>query len=646
VDAGRRTGVPPHIIMNFRTLIVVLLACLTACTRRDSQQILPQVAVLRFENLSSDASLEWMGRGFAEIVSGELQGSPQRYAIQWRTLRAYDASLGRRPDAPGISAESAAALVAGANEIVYGDFWTANGALDATATEEDLSTHKMVRVASASGPASGGIFPVAEALARELGGTRPFGTRNQQALRAYVDALESRDRGAASQDFAQSVAADPAFGRAYALWLDEAIAQRNGAEAGRILEQARAHQDRFSALDRAELDLGAAAMRGDLHAELDSRRELARLDPADPQGHRALAEALMSLRDYDGAIVEFRRALSIRPADAVSLNSMGYAAAYSGDLPTAIRVLRGYEQLRPNEPNPLDSLGDAHFALGHFAEAEQFYLAAHAKNRSFLNGGEVLKAAQARLMTGDVPGATALFNRYLAARDAVHDARAGYLAAAWSWQTGARRAAIASLSRLAETMTRADAAGPMRDAASLEDARAAIWLLDLGDRAGAVAHARKAVAESAPAPSPLVAMVAFLAQPDAFPAPAQSPFRDYAQAYALLFDKQFRPAVQALEEIRRRPTGEPDDGLDVLLAWACEETGDWQRAAPLLRLTPLPQATGMPMFSSLYFPRLFFLRGAALAREGHRAEAARYYQVFRALSGPDSAIWGEEQRAR
>jgi len=620
-----------------QALIVILLAGPTACTRRDSQGTVPQVAILRFENLSSDASLDWMGRGFAEIVSGDLQGSPQRYAIQGRTLRAFDASLGRRPGAPGISAESTAALVAGANEIVYGDFSIVNGALRATAVEEDLVTHKMVRAASASGPAGDGVFPVAEALARQLGETRPFGTQNQQALRVYVAALEAPDPLAASQDFAQAAAADPGFGRAYVLWLDTAIAQRNRAEADRIVEQARAHQDRFSALDRAGLDLGAAVLRGDFHAQLAARRELARLDPADPNHHRALAEALMSMRDYDGAIVEFRRALSIRPNDAAALNTMGYAAAYSGDLPTAIRVLRGYEQLRPNEPNPLDSLGDAHFALGHFGEAEQFYLAAHAKDAAFLSGGEVLKAAQARLMTGDVPGATALFQRYLGEREAAHDPHAPLYAAAWSWQTGARRAAIAGLDRLAQTITRSDAAGPMREVASRADAQSAIWLLNVGDRAGAVEHARKAVAEAVPAPSPMVALVAFLAQPDSFRAPAQSPFRDYARAYALLFDKQFQPAAQALEEIRRRPTSEQDDGLDVLLAWAYEETGDWQRAEPLLRLTPLPQASGVPMFSSLYFPRLFFLRGAVLDREGHRAEAARYYRLFRTLSGPDSA---------
>jgi tetratricopeptide (TPR) repeat protein len=248
-------------------------------------------------------------------------------------------------------------------------------------------------------------------------------------------------------------------------------------------------------------------------------------------------------------------------------------------------------------------------------------------------------------MTGDVPGATALFNRYVAGREAAHDPFAPYHAAAWQWQTGARRAAIASLDRLALAMAQGDAAPARREVACRADALAAIWLLNLGDRAGAAGHARKAVAEAVPAASPLAALVASLAQPEAFAPPAQSPLKDYARAYALLFGGQFQPAVQALQDLYRLPTAEQDDGLAALLAWAYEESGDWQRAEPLLRLTPLPQAAGLPMFSSLYFPRLFFLRGAVLDREGHRAEAAPYYRIFRALSGPDSAIWGEEQRA-
>ena len=263
-------------------LLIILLACVTACARRDTQKALPQVAILRFENLSADASLDWMGGGFAEILSEDLQGSPQLYAIQWRALHSFDNVLGRRLDAPGISAESTDALVVGANQAVYGYFSVVDDILSATATEEDLVAHKMLRVVSASGPLAGGIFPVADRLARQLGDARPFGARNADALRDYVAALELPDAAAASQDFASATAADPDFGRAYVSWLETAIAQRDRAQADRILEQARPHQDRFSAIDRAALDLGAAALRGDFHLQLEARRELARLDPADP----------------------------------------------------------------------------------------------------------------------------------------------------------------------------------------------------------------------------------------------------------------------------------------------------------------------------------------------------------------------------
>ncbi len=573
-----------------------------------------------------------MGRGFAEILSEDLQGSRQRYAIQFRTLHSFDAELGPRPFAPGISTESTAALVSGANEIVYGTYSVVNGILHANLFEEDLATHKMLLAGAASGPIGGGIFPLADALAHQLGETRPFGTHNQQALRDYAAALEAPDAATASQDLAGAVSADPDFGRAYVAWFETAIAQRDGAQAAGILEQARAHQARFAALDRTQISLDAAVLRGDSQAQLAGRRELARLDPSDPLHHRALGESLMSLRDYDAAIVEFRRTLTFRPDDVVTLNLMGYAAAYSGDLPTAIRVLRGYEQLRPNEPNPLDSLGDAHFALGHFREAEQFYLAAHAKFPRFLNGGELLKAAQARLMTGDARGATSLFDRYAAEREAAHDPNVPYQRATWLWQTGTRREAVAQMDRLA----RAEASTPLHELAARADAQTAIWLLELGDRPAAAEHARHALAEAGPTTSAVVALVANLALPEGPALPAQSAIAGYARAYALLFQKQFQPAAQALQDLYRRPTADFDDGLAVLLAWAYEESGDWRRAEPLLRLTPLPEATGIPMFSSLYFPRLFHLRGAVLEREGQRAEAARYYELFRALLGPDT----------
>ncbi len=592
--------------------------------------MIPQTAVLRFENLSSDVSLNWMGRGFAEVISTELQGSPQRYSIPFQSLHSYDAQLGTHvAGVPGISTELTGALVAGANQVVYGDFFVARGTIYASATAENLTTHRLMPTANASGPVSAGPIPVASALARQLGDSNPFGTGSTQALEDFVAGEEAPDVAAGGPSFAKAAADDPEFGHAYVFWLDAALGQRNRAEAEQILVEASAHRAHFSALTNAELDFAGARLRGDFKAQLDARRELARRDPADPNRHRALGEALMSIRAYDDAIVEFRRGLSVRQDDVTALNSMGYAAAYSGDLPTAIRVLRGYEHFRPNEPNPLDSLGDVHFALSHFKEAEQFYLAANAKAPRFLNGGEVLKAAQARLMTGDVPGATGLFKRYLAGREAMHDPNAAYQAAAWQWMTGSRPEALATMDRVA----RAAQGGPSREIAGRANAQAAIWMLSLGDQAGAAGHARRASGETGPATAPLIAMVAYLAQPDVYPAPEPGALRDYAQAYSLLLNKQFGRAAGVLQNLYRRPSSDLDDGLAVLLAWAYAEAGDWRRAEPLLRLTPLPQGSGFPMFESLYFPRLLSLRGAVLERSGHPDQAAQYKQLFQLLEG-------------
>ena len=53
---------------------------------------------------------------------------------------------------------------------------------------------------------------------------------------------------------------------------------------------------------------------------------------------------------------------------------MGYAAGQAGDLDAAMSALRRYAALRPNEPNPLDSMGDVNLSAGRFADAENFYL--------------------------------------------------------------------------------------------------------------------------------------------------------------------------------------------------------------------------------------------------------------------------------
>ena len=612
---------------------VCLAILLTACSH-SSRPSAPALAILRFENLSADPSFDWLGRALSEIVSAQLEGSADRFVV--------DVSSSRSGSAPGISTEWTWAAFSGANQLLYGQFYVVHNAIHVSATLEDLATHRMTSVISASGPVENGIFQVADALARQLGRPRAFGTANLAALRAYVTAVDSADPAVADQALVKATAEDPSFARAYILRLETALALRDHAAAEHLITEASAYRERFPPLERARLDFEAAVSGGDFQARLNALNTLARVDPMNPGWHRALAEAFTSQRSYEGALAEFRRTLALRPADIQALNEMGYAAAYSGDLPTAIRVLRGYEQLRPNEGNPLDSLGDVHFMLGHFSEAERFYLAARDKSPAFLGGGEFLKAAEARLMTGDIPGATKLFNRFLAERRAAADPFADFHAANWSWHVGSRRLAVQSLDRLA----RAAENGPQRPLASRADSQAAIWLRALGDQESATRHARHAVMEAPPGGTLLAQMVAYAVEPADTAEPVQPILREYARAYACLFNKQFAQALPVLQEIYRRPAAGPDEGLSVLLAWACEETGEWREAEPLLRSNPVPDGSGLPLFSALFFPRLFFLRGVLLDRQGQHPQAARNYQLFRSLSGQDATIWDEEGRIR
>ena len=117
-------------------------------------------------------------------------------------------------------------------------------------------------------------------------------------------------------------------------------------------------------------------------------------------------------------------------------------------------------------------------------------------------------------------------------------------------------------------------------------------------------------------------------------------------AYALLFRSQFREALPFLRRAWEQSNPNTEEGLPVLLAWAMIECGQWDGITSLVGPTPLPQAAGPGPFISLYFPRLFYLRGRNFERLGKKDRALENYRLFLKLSGSDAEMWGDEQRAR
>jgi tetratricopeptide (TPR) repeat protein len=603
--------------------LVLAAALLLAGCGRQQDRTVRTIAILPFDNLAS-ADLDWMSRGFPVSLRLQWAGTERTRPVVVAALRDVPAS--------------------GSTRIAHGYFSAAGGRLSVHVEIENTATRRMESVFALSGPVSGGILPLSREIARRIDpAARELPTGNAEALHAYVLATGAASAEESANWFERAVLADPGFGAAYVEWAQSLAARGDRVRAVQVVAAARARAGGFQELERARIGVLDAALAGDRAREREALVALTRADPGDIDVYRTLAERDTVARRYDSAAEWYSQVLARRPGDIASLNMLGYEYAWGGNFERAVHTMERYRLLRPNEANPIDSLADVHYYFGRFEQAAKLYEEAHAKDAVLLGGGDLYKAAWARLMQGDRAGAEEAFRRFLAAREAAHDV-VPYRQAQWEYVTGRRRDAMARLERLAQT------APPQ--VASLAWAQLGFWSLETGDRARALECARKA-----PAPGALPAICAFLAQPPAtagewaaragrfLPQPAQAPLRQVTLAYALLLSKNYSAAAEPLEQLWGASAPTSPDWPAVAFAWALVETGRFERVPALITPNPIPEPTGERPFLSLVFPRLFYLRGALAEKQNRREDARANYKRFLELAGDLPDYFGERERA-
>jgi len=629
------------------SLASVFLILLSACQRQPARPVLERIAILRFENLGSDPSQDWMGRAFAEIISSELTGARRIYAIPGVRIHVLAAELGGRPaGAPGVSAERTPALLAAATKIVYGQYAVRGGTLEVRVSVEDVLAGKMTELNPVSAPPTD-IVSVASALASQISPQiTPYGTGNPQVVEAYVNALEGIRNQNVAQQLEGAIAADPNFGPPYRQLAQLKAQQRDTDGAQEVIHQALARGNAMPAGERARLQLEDAMLRNDTAARVAALAALADADSYNPETWHELGVTSMATHRYLEAVQAFRKAAEIQPDNGDFWNQLGYAAASAGDAATATTAIEMYRKLAPNSPNPIDSLGDVNLIAGRLHEAEESYRQAAKQYPEFFSGLDYLKAALARLMTGDVAGADGLAKQYFDARVAAKDPALEYRKAQWAWISGRRKAACAQLDQVARA---SETAAATRNLASHAYTELAVWTLMLGNRQSASEFAQKATALAAPASGTEANLVRFLSQTRAgapVPEVAQSPIGNLALADAHLFAKEFTDALPLLQSMYDDGNAAAGEGLPVLLAWADVETGHTEEAAALLRTNPSLSDVGLTWSTPLYFPRIFYLRAVVAEKQGKADEARENWRIFHALSGSDPLMWGEEQKGR
>jgi tetratricopeptide (TPR) repeat protein len=598
--------------LSLNTITILLVLGTFACSRGRKHAV-ERLAIVPFENLSSDANLNWAGRAVASALVYDLAPSQDVQA------QPVDSSSG--------------AYSTQAAEMLEGYFSERSGRLVMVATLENLGKTKTVASFEFEGAAPEGVLPLLNQLAKRLSpAARPFETRNLEAFRAYGDALTGTNPEAIVRDFEAATSADPHFALAYLVWARLLGAEGQREQAGKILQTARgANPD---AIDSAEIDYQSASLAGDVEGRAKALEALTRLTPANATWFRDLAGLRLSQRRFQEAAQNYQAATRLEGEDAELWNLLGYAYAFDQDLASANRALEHYEQLLgPANSNALDSLGEVNYFLGDFSEAGKYFLEAQERNPA-RRGEELTKAAESRLMGGDLAGADGIFQKYLGLAQPSQRLAAGFEQAQWEFLTGRRKLGMARLEHLIPSLE--------ADRQSLAFCQLAVWKLETGSAKEGVELAGKA--ESL-ARSPRTRNLSAICKAIGAP-PVIAPGSAMAYVYALVFARKYAEAVGPLETIYRETNPATDGQIRTLLAWAYVEAGRVAEARKLVQLYPLPLSAGDPVFASLIFPRFLYLRGVVLQNEGKRSKARQSYELFLKYAGDVPDVFGDEAMAQ
>lgn len=182
------------------------------------------LSVLYFANTGNRAEFDWLRKGLADMVAGDLSGMPGYVLVEREELQKLVAE--QELALSGLLDESRAPEVGkllSADILVYGSFAAVGAELRLDAKAVRVETGAVVAAASAAGRAEAALAlerELAGKLAAALGGGRPAlpgaaaGTESLEAARAYYRGLDLFDQGRygdAAALFGEAVRADPAY---------------------------------------------------------------------------------------------------------------------------------------------------------------------------------------------------------------------------------------------------------------------------------------------------------------------------------------------------------------------------------------------------------------------------------------------------
>lgn len=381
------------------------------------------IAVVGFENLTGEASYEYLKKAIPNLLITSLEQSKYLTVMSWERLSDLAAKTARNESGDNTSAEGdlwfEICREEGIEAIVLGSFTKAENVFATDAKVYDVQTKNLLKSVGSRGEGVGSILRTQidelsreiskgvglseRAAARDVSPIREVTTASMEAYDLFLKGREQYDRyhfEEASGVLEKAVEKDPEFALPF-IYLARIYSDL--ADAPKATEAL----DKFKKLSKTQEGRGkdglytaalAAFAEGDKDGYVKGLKEVIRAYPDDKRARVDLAWFLKNNKKYDEAIAQFEKALQIDPSFGYALNMMAYTFTEMGEQEKALQTFERYAAVQPGDANPLDSMGDMYFLTGKFGLAREKYAAALAIRPEFASAW---KLAYLHAMDGD-----------------------------------------------------------------------------------------------------------------------------------------------------------------------------------------------------------------------------------------------------
>ena len=347
------------------------------------------VAVITFENLTGDKSLDDLRKAIPSLLITSLEQSGNFYVATWERMRDILKQLGKG-DSEIISADGGFELCRqeGIEAIVLGTFTRAGNMFATDVKVLDVDTKKLLKSASSRGEGvdsiiktqidelskeiSQGLGIAAEKAAAKVLPVAEVTTHSMEAYHYFLRGNEETDKflyPQALESFKKAVEIDPSFASAYLSlsWRYDSMFETRAAH--EAMEKAMTLARKATEKERLYIEADYA-----LYIEHDEEKSIRILEqiigkfPKEKKAYLFLANAI-GYDDPDQAIEKLNKVLEIDPHYADAFNSLGMYYRYKGDFEKALELFKKYASVSPDQANPIDCLANVYFRQGRVDEA-------------------------------------------------------------------------------------------------------------------------------------------------------------------------------------------------------------------------------------------------------------------------------------